>query len=340
MRAIAPQFAGLWKRGSAGRESDPALTTVFFATDLHGSEVCFRKFVNAAEFYGADVLILGGDLTGKFVVAVVEQPDGSFRAELFGSEQVIDAGAVDEFERAVADQGLYGKRMSVEEHEHCQRHPEMVDALFEQLIAERLTHWIELAKEKLEGSDVRILCAPGNDDPFFVDEIVRAQGGERVLLLEGEVIELAPGHQMLSTGYSNLTPWHTHRELPEPELRAKIDAMAETLDDPATSIFNIHVPPYDSGLDSAPDLNEDLSVKTSAGAQLSAPAGSTAVREAIEHYQPLVSLHGHIHEADGSVRIGRTVAMNAGSEYSDGRLRGVLFSLADGDLARYQATTG
>lgn len=340
MRVIAPQIAGRWRRRGADRERDAARTTVFFATDLHGSEVCFRKFVNAAEFYSADVLILGGDVTGKFLVVVVEQPDGSFRVEQFGSEQVIDADAVEEFERGVAGQGLYAKRMSTDEYEHCQAHPETIDALFDELIAERLIGWIELAKEKLDGSEVRILCAPGNDDPFFVDDVVRERGEDRVLLLEGEVFELAPGHQMLNTGYSNPTPWNTHRELPESELRARIDAMAETLDDPPSAIFNIHVPPYDSGLDTAPALNEDLSVKTSAGAQLSAPAGSTAVREAIEHYQPLLSLHGHIHEADGTAQIGRTIAMNAGSEYADGSLRGILFSLADGKLTRYQATTG
>ena len=315
-------------------------TTAFFATDLHGSEICFRKFVNAAEFYGADTLILGGDITGKFVVPVVEQADGSYAAELFGTERQIPRESVDGYQREIADRGLYAKRMNEEEREACERDPALVDRIFEQLMGSRLIEWIALAKQKLAGTQVRILCAPGNDDPFFIDDIIREHGEDRVLLVEGEVYELAPGHEMLSTGYSNETPWNTHRELPEDELRARIDAIAAKLDSPRTSVFNIHVPPRDVGIDTAPALNEDLSVKTSAGAELTEPVGSTAVRDALDHYQPLLSIHGHVHEADGIARLGATVAMNAGSEYGDGRLRGILFSVGGGELIRYQATVG
>ena len=336
MRVQSPKIARRGRR----RGVAPAVTTGFFATDLHGSEVCFRKFLNAAEFYGADVLILGGDLTGKFVVPVVEHDDGSFTAELFGDERGVDADALEGFEREVADKGLYAKRMTPDERERYRRDPAAVDRIFEEQMAERLAGWIELAKEKLAGTDVRVLCAPGNDDPFFIDDVIREHGEDRVLLVEGELYELAPGHQMLSTGYSNRTPWNTHRELSEPELRAHIDEIAAKLDSPRTAVFNIHVPPYDSGIDIAPALNEDLSVKTSAGAQLTEPVGSTAVRDALEHYQPLLSLHGHVHEADGTARLGETVAMNAGSEYPDGRLRGVLFSVGNGNLVRHQATVG
>ena len=187
---------------------------------------------------------------------------------------------------------------------------------------------------------MRILTAPGNDDPYAVDDVIRRRGGERMLLVEGELTEIAPGHQMLSTGWSNRTPWDTHREFDEDALRAHIEAMAEQLSDPATAIFNIHVPPYDSTLDTAPQLDEDLAVKTSMGNLLTAPAGSVAVREVIEAYQPLASLHGHIHEAGGSVRIGRTVAINAGSEYGEGVLRGVLLTVGGGELKRVQATSG
>ena len=340
MRVRSPRQARGAKRRGAVSGAEPAVTTAYFATDLHGSEVCFRKFVNAAEFYGAEVLILGGDVTGKFVVTVVEQPDGGFRAELFGGERVVDAGGVDAFEREVADQGLYAKRMTLEERDRYRENPEAVDEIFEEQMVARLIEWIELAKQKLGGSDVRVLCAPGNDDPFFIDDVIREHGEGRVVLVEGELYELAPGHQMLSTGYSNPTPWNTHRELPEDQLRARIDEIAAGLESPRRAIFNVHVPPYDSGLDTAPALNDDLSVKTSAGAQLTEPVGSTAVRGALEHYQPLLSLHGHIHEADGTARIGDTVAMNAGSEYPDGRLRGILFSVGDGQLSRYQATVG
>src|SRR6185503_5215448 len=240
----------------------------------------------------------------------------------------------------MADEGVYTRRMTADEHAAYEQHPKRVDALFLELITARLEHWIAYARERLDGTPVRILTAPGNDDPYAVDEVIRRHGGDRVMLVEGEMTEIAPGHEMLSTGWSNLTPWDTHREFDEDALRAHIEEMAERLSDPATAIFNIHVPPYDSTLDTAPLLDEDLAVQMSMGNQLTAPAGSTAVRAAIEAYQPLASLHGHIHESGGSVRIGRTVAINAGSEYGEGILHGALLTVGGGRLVRFQATTG
>ena len=37
--------------------------TIFFSSDVHGSEKCWMKFVNAAKFYGAQALVMGGDIT-------------------------------------------------------------------------------------------------------------------------------------------------------------------------------------------------------------------------------------------------------------------------------------
>lgn len=321
------------------REPRPG-TTIFFATDLHGSDVCFRKFVAAADFYGADLLILGGDLTGKFVVPIVERPDGRFAAEQFGQETVLERNDLERFESECAKKGLYARRMTAHEYSRCAAEPAAAAELFGVLMHERLSRWLNYAEERLDSTEVKIVTAPGNDDPFEIDDVIREHGGDRVLLLEDEIYEIAPGHEMLNTGWSNPTPWHTHRELSEPELARKIDAMAVRLKRPEAAIFNIHVPPYDSGLDTAPQLDENIAAVTSMGAPLSAPAGSTAVREALERYQPLVSLHGHIHEAGGVVRIGRTVAINAGSEYGEGVLRGVLVTVGDGELIRYQQTTG
>ena len=327
-------------RRRRGNGSGDAETTLYFATDLHGSEVCFRKFVAAASFYGADLLVLGGDLTGKHVVPVVEEPDGSVWAELHGERRALKPREVEPFEAQMADEGLYPHRMTAAEHADRVASPEKVDALFLELMTARLRRWIAYARERLDGTDVRIVTAPGNDDPYVVDDVIREDGDDRVLLLEGEVTEIAPGHEMLSTGWSNRTPWNTHREFDEDAIRAHIEEMAGRLSRPETAIFNIHVPPYDSTLDTAPALDEHLAVRTSMGNPLTAPAGSTAVREAIEAHQPLLSLHGHIHEAGGSVRIGRTVAINAGSEYGEGILRGVLATVGAGRLKRFQATSG
>ena len=322
------------------RRKDGETLTLYFATDLHASEVCFRKFVAAAAFYKADLLVLGGDLTGKLVTPIVDRGDGTWDVELHGEARTVSSEGLEELERSFADQGIYTRRMDRDRHGELVDDPGKVDALFKELMLERLTRWIDHAHAKLGETGVRIITAPGNDDPYEIDDVIRERGGERVLLMEGEVTEIAPGHELLSTGWSNRTPWNTHREFDEPRIREHIDAMACRLEHPAAAIFNIHVPPYDTTLDTAPKLDEDFAVQTSMGNAVMQPVGSTAVREALEAYQPLASLHGHVHESGGTVRIGRTVAINAGSEYSDGILHGVLLTVGGGRLVRYQATTG
>lgn len=315
-------------------------TTIFFATDVHGSEVCFRKFVAAADFYGADLLVLGGDLTGKLVVPIVPAPGGGFEAELHGEPVSVRDDDVELFERRIADEGLYTVRLPAAEHERLGDDPEAVEALFVRLMCERLERWMEYARAKLGDGPIRILTTPGNDDPPEIDAVIRAGGGETVLLVEDELYEVCPGHTMINCGHSNRTPWDTPRELDEDVLAAHLGAMVSRLEETEGAIFNIHVPPFDTGIDTAPQLDEDLNVRTSAGAQLTTAVGSTAVRELIERHQPLLSLHGHIHEAGGSARLGRTVAINPGSEYGDGVLRGALVTVGGGELRRYQATTG
>lgn len=315
-------------------------TTIFFASDLHGSEICFRKFINAAAFYKADVLLLGGDISGKIVVPIVEAGKDTYRARLHGSDEVVRADAVEEFERRAWNSGLYTRRMTPDEYEHYAAHPEALDGLFNQVVATTVKRWIDYAHAKLAGTDVVVLNAPGNDDPPVVDDVLREYGDERFQFVEGEVVEIAPGHEMINTGYTNKTPWDTHREYSEEEIGLHLAAMTSQLQHPETALFNIHVPPFDSRLDTAPMLDNSLAVKTSAGTQLTAPVGSTAVRAAIESVQPLVTLHGHIHESGGAVRLGRTVAINAGSEYGEGVLRGVLVTVGGGRLLRHQAVTG
>lgn len=326
------------RRREAVRDGEE--TTIFFATDVHGSEVCFRKFVAAADFYGADLLVLGGDLTGKLVVPLVAANGGGYTAELHGEPVTVKDSDAERFERRIADEGLYSVRITAEDRRRLEDDPAAVEALFLRLMCERLAEWMEYAKEKLDGSPVRILTTPGNDDPPDVDAVIRDHGGDRVLLVEGQLHEVCPGHVMINCGHSNHTPWDTPRELDEDVLRGHLEAMAGRLEDPAGSIFNIHVPPFDTGIDTAPQLDDELTVRTSMGAQLTAAVGSTAVRELIERYQPLLSLHGHIHESGGTARLGRTVAINPGSEYGDGILRGALVTVGGGELRGYQATSG
>ena len=75
-----------------------------------------------------------------------------------------------------------------------------------------------------------IYNAPGNDDPKEVDDVLLAHGDGRVRFVEGEIVELAPGMEMLSTGYTNVTPWNTHREYTEDEIRAHLAPMTGRLE--------------------------------------------------------------------------------------------------------------
>ncbi len=327
-------------RGKRAAARGAAARTLFFASDLHGSEICFKKFVAAAKFYSADVLILGGDISAKMVVPVVRSGHGGYRAELHGHQERLDESSVDEFERRAWNSGLYTERMDPDEYRHYVDHPGEVEQLFDRVMRRTVQRWVEYAKTKLDGSGVMIYNAPGNDDPAAVDEVLLTHGDDRVRFVEGEIVQVAPGVEMLSTGYTNVTPWNTHREYSEQQIREHLNAMTARLERPETAIFNIHVPPYNSRLDTAPLLGQDLKVKTAAGAVMTAPVGSVAVREAIEQVQPLLGLHGHIHESGGSVRIGRTTAINVGSEYGEGVLRGVLVTVEEGRLLGYQAVSG
>jgi uncharacterized protein len=312
--------------------------TIFFATDLHGSNVCFKKFVNAGKFYSAEVLVLGGDVTGKIVVPIARQDDGSHLSSFAGKDvRLSSEEEVAAFGARIGDMGFYPKVMSEAEFQELRDDPEAREELFHSLIRSRLEEWIEFARPRLAEQGVKCFAAPGNDDAFYVDELLADSGA--IELLEGRVVEL-DGVEILTTGWSNETPWHTERECTEEGLRVRIGAMIEQVVRPETAVFNIHVPPHGTNLDQCPKLDEELRPVHSGGNPVMTSAGSTAVREAIETYQPVLGLHGHIHEGRGVTRIGRTVCVNPGSVYSEGVLNGSLIRIKNGGVRDVQLTQG
>jgi uncharacterized protein len=319
------------KRDSSGE------LAIFFATDLHGSNVCFKKFVNAGKFYGASVLILGGDVTGKMMVPIARQKDGSYLASSAGKELRLEGEEAAALEQQVSDMGFYPKVMSEEEFQGLRDDPEGQEALFHELIRERLEEWIEYARPRLAEQGVKCFAAPGNDDAFFIDELFA--DSDAIELLEGRVVDV-DGIEMLTTGWSNETPWKTERETSESELRTMIMEMIDRLERPENAIFNIHVPPHATALDQCPKLDENLRPVSSGGNPVMTSAGSTAVRELIEAHQPLLGLHGHIHEGRGIARIDRTVCVNPGSNYSEGVLNGSLIRLRQGEVRDVHLTQG
>ena len=312
---------------------------VYFITDVHGSNRCFKKFLNAAKFYGADVLILGGDITGKVLIPIVEHDGGSFRTTYLGEELTFkNREDVDVFERRVADSGAYTHILSPPGYEELRTDPGKVSALFRNLMVERLREWIALAEERLGKSSVKCLISPGNDDILEVDEALNSS--TYVINPEGRVVDIDGEHEMITLGYTNHTPWKSPREVDEGVLAERIGTMADGVRKMRSAIFNIHVPPIDTPIDQAPRVDETLKIVVRAGTVEMISAGSSACRAAIEKYQPMLGLHGHIHESRGIVKIGRTLCANPGSEYGEGILRGFLADLDGERVKSYLLTSG
>jgi Icc-related predicted phosphoesterase len=309
---------------------------LFYAADLHGSERCYRKFLNAAKFYGANALVIGGDLTGKVLIPIVTHPDGTSTSEWSGRRR-LSAADVTELENVLMNQGLYSVRVSEGELGELNDHRERVDALFNARMQERLRGWLRLAEERLRPAGIPIYVIAGNDDRFQMDPVMRESS--YVTFCEGEVVDVA-GHEMVSCGFTNPTPWHTPRELAEEALETRLEALARRVARPERAIFNLHCPPFGTHLDLAPRLTPDLKYVAKGGSVLVDHVGARAVRNVLERHRPMLSLHGHIHESRAGERVGPTLALNPGSQYSEGSLCGVLVDLEDGAVARHQFTTG
>jgi hypothetical protein len=226
--------------------------------------------------------------------------------------------------------------MSVERLHELDGDPAKRAACFQEVMLEGVDRWMKLAAEKLRGTGIRCFVSPGNDDEMEVDDVIRR--AELVELAEGRVVEI-DGFSMISTGWSNPTPWNTHREESEEQLARRIEEMASQIQDSSRAVFNLHCPPYKSGLDEAPAIDADL--KLLHGGRALRPVGSTAVRQAIEKHQPLISLHGHIHESKGAVKIGKTLSINPGSAYEEGMLMGAIVQLdSRKGIKSYQLVNG
>lgn len=310
-------------------------TKVFYCTDIHGSTRCWRKLVSAGEFYGADRVILGGDMTGKAIVPVVKQKDGTCTSNFLGRKWTLkDTKEVEAHKKLIVDAGMYIFEGTPDDFDGLRDKKERVDEIFKQKVLERLREWLRIAEVNLKPKHRQIIVAPGNDDQEYVDPLLRES--DVIIDAEGHVLDLDGHHEMLSSGWTNPTPWHTARECSEEDLKKRIEAMTSQIKNVGTSIFNLHAPPFGSGLDVAPKLKENLEIDPREMTE----AGSTTVSEMIKKYQPLLGLHGHIHEATGKRQIGRTLCVNPGSNYTEGILSGTIVTLDDRKIRNVVFTSG
>jgi len=311
---------------------------ILFATDVHGSTRVFKKFLNALGIYKANVAVIGGDLTGKVMVPVVKRPDGNSMAEFNGLKyNITSETSMNEVMQLIEACGYYPFQSSPDDVERIGSDREASDQMFKELTSRRLQEWTQIAKVKLKDSGTKVYITGGNDDFFDIDSTL--EQSEALIFSESKKELLEGGYEMISTGYSNITPWKCPRDIPEEELYSKLDTLAKKVSDIKTAVFNIHVPPHGTLLDVCTKLDTSVEPpRPILGEETS--AGSTAVRDIIAKYQPLLSLHGHIHESRGVDRIGRTLCFNPGSEYSEGVLRSVVVNLEKDKVTSYQFLSG
>jgi len=328
---------GLFRRnGSAGAR---AQTRIFFATDIHGSERCFRKWLNAGPVYGADCVILGGDITGKSLVPLC-QVNSHWEGESGGRPvQANDEAELEALKRKIADRGGYTRVSTIDEREELKSDSGAFERAFAEAIRQRVREWVALADERLKDSKIAFFVMLGNDDDEELAEILRSSSALRYA--EDGVVQLPGDHEMVSLGYSTPTPWNTPRECSEDELAGKIAGLVKQLERPETAVLNLHCPPRDTNLDQAPQLDENLRPIVTPGGYAVMSVGAAAARKAIEDSGAALGLHGHVHESPGGQTLGRSICVNPGSEYGEGVLRGAIVDLAaDGEVRRWQITQG
>jgi uncharacterized protein len=307
---------------------------LYFCTDIHGSDKMWRKFLSAEKFYGATVSVLGGDVVGKGLVAIHPNGKGYWTDFLGEHIKVRPGDELEDLLRKIRTFGMYPVVATDEEVHQWEVDPGIYEATFESAVTDSLHRWLaELARRKTANTRIVVTC--GNDDPRYVDPILQACTD--IVFAENDVIDIGEGFTMLNMGWSNVTPWKTHREESEDALAARIERLAQMVPDMNRAIFNIHVPPYNSGLDNGPELDSEL--RPTPGQTVA--VGSRAVREGLLKFQPMLSLHGHIHESRGVTKLGRTVCINPGSSYTEGVLQGVLITLDSAKgLVSYVPTQG
>jgi uncharacterized protein len=310
------------------RKDNSNITRILYASDFHGSDASFRKFLSAALRYEANVLVTGGDLTGKAMIPIIHKGKGRFSGHLFGrKEETSTPEELEKLKQTISNVGFYPIVLEPDEAVELETNNDLMAAKFEQEMCKRIREWLTLFDEKLGSYGLPLYFLPGNDDLYSIDKIIAEFEDRNVYNPDHKRYMIDEYHEIIGLSYSNMTPWHCNRDVEEEELNHSLTKIAESLEFPERAITVLHVPPFNSGLDVCPELDENLHIIHRGGQVLMKPVGSTAVREFIEKVQPLLSLHGHIHEAPGHTRIGRTLAINAGSEYAEGIMKAAIINL-------------
>lgn len=314
-------------------------TRVLYGSDFHGSDVVYRKFLAASFQYQADVLVVGGDVTGKAMIPIINQGSGKYTSSLFGKDlHASSAEDLEKIKKEVSSVGFYPIVIDQDEANDLENSPEKMAVRFEHEMCERVREWMLLADEKLTPKNKTLYFMAGNDDLMSIDSTIAEF--KNIHNPDMARFEIDGGFEIVGLSYANMTPWHCARDLEEEDLQDKLTQLSGLIQNPETTIAVLHVPPYNSSLDTCPELDKNLKIITQGGQVVMKAAGSPSVKAFIDNVQPMLSLHGHIHESPGHVRIGRTLAINAGSEYAEAILKAAIVNLENGKIKGHMLISG
>ncbi|MGA7860292.1 MAG: hypothetical protein WCB19_00340 [Thermoplasmata archaeon] len=320
-----------------------ATRSIFFVADLHGSEPVLNKVINSAKFYGVDTIVIGGDITGKLLIPIVDIGGGRYSLELYGVPKTIEAKELEETQKKIRGTGSYWTLVSRSEYDAMVANPAEVKRHFLEKMLEHLESVYKKAEDRLRANGVKLYIIPGNDDYVEVADFLKSRSSDVVINFEEQIVELGE-YQLVGYGKSNPTPWHTPRETADAIVGQELRRLTAKAD-PARTLLIAHAPPVDTTIDKAPRLTADMKQVLSGGHMEMVSVGSAEVRKVIEEFEPVVAFHGHIHESPGVDTVigqhGKKVpVMNPGSLYSTGVLQGIIVQLANGKVKGYNFTTG
>ena len=308
---------------------------IFFSVDVHGATTVWRKWISAVSIYEVDGLILSGDLTGKVLVPLILQGDGSYKGSYFGTTWTLkNDKEVADFETKLSNAGAYYTKVTKEELQELKDDPEKVKKIMEQEMAKRLKEWLALLVEKVDTKKILTIVMPGNDDEFVIDPVIKSFEKDGIIYPLDKILDI-DGHEVVSFEYVNPTPWDTPREKDDRIIQRMIEEKISKVKNPKNAIFNFHAPPFNTSIDLAPQLDKNMRLVGGLDGVKFVHVGSKSVRNAIEKYQPILGLHGHIHESSGFEKIGKTICLNPGSEYGEGLLRGYIIDISKEGLESY-----
>jgi Icc-related predicted phosphoesterase len=308
---------------------------ILFVADLHGAGIIFKKSLKAVKTYGVSVLILAGDLTSKDIRPIISKKDGTFSVNYRDKNEVVTASEIKQIEEELSSTGHYFFHCKESEFESLKENRDEIFRIMDQKILERLETWSETIIKQIDLTQTTVFITPGNDDILEIDDLLKRfkHKGIHSNLFHPYIF---PANEMITLDYCNQTPWDTPREATEKELAKMIKKKVKQLKEPGKAIFNFHCPPKDTRIDLAPELDKNLKPVIVPGVDAKIHVGSSSVRQFIEEYQPVLGLHGHVHESPGVEHIGNTVCLNPGSEYWNGILHGYIIEIDEaGNVAKY-----